>query len=201
MSTNEAATPWNDELPAPPDEGGPSGKGDVTPVSGVISGSLFGDVPKFGDTIPKGTWAFRLDGVMDMWPDQRGDDPEEALFGKQPSFMLRWVCQQEPHTGLQFMDWVDWVNEETIKEAIGGHPVAKSILKKRLMRIKAIMEECGFKPKSNFDIKQDFFNTHPEVNIQVGIREKKQRGPEGKPVGTGQMVNFAVQYMSLHRPA
>lgn len=188
----------DDELPPPPDSGAPSDA--QQPISGMMAGSLLDEVPKFGDVIPKGTWAFRLDGSLDFWNEPTKDDPEEALFGKQPAFLFRWVCQQEPHTGLQFMDFVEWANEETIREAIAGHPVARAIVKRRFMRIKAIMEECGFKPKGNFDVKQDFVNTHPELNIQVGVREKKQKGPDGKAVGTGQMVNMAIQYMSLRRP-
>lgn len=195
-TVEKGATPWEDEMPAPPPA---SDEVKEVVIDGVVEASDFQDVPKFGDVLPLGTYHFRLERFTESEQEAFEDaTPEEKLFGNQPQFMVSWVCQQEPHTGLQFLDFVPWVNEEVKEAAKDGNSVARGIYRRRLSRAKSIMEAAEFKPTGTFNFKE-FLGWHPEIKIQVGLRSRKQK-VDGQLKDTGQKMNFAIQYLSLRRP-
>ncbi len=189
-------TPFDDELPSPPANSEAASAAVV--VDGTIDGDLLAKVPELGEAIEKGTYHFRLDRYSEGWNDPDPKNPEELLFGKQPYFSLFWVCQEEPHTGQQFMDFVSWANKDTFAAASSGNRTALNIVRTRLSRAKNILMAAEYPTGGSFDIKK-FFSEHPEVKIQLGIREKKEK-INGELKGTGQMVNNAIKYLSLRAP-
>lgn len=186
----------DDEMPAPP----PAGEQPQGVVASEVPEDIFEGVGELGEAIPKGTYHFRLDRTFLNWHAPEVGSDEER-FGPQPNYGILWSAQQEPHTGKTFMDTCPWVNQKTIEGAAAGDPVAKSLLRKRLVRAKAIIKAADY-PMAGLKI-DAFFAAHPEVKILVGISEKKTKDPSnpGKYVGTGQMVNNALKYISLRRPA
>ncbi len=188
-----------DELPSPPE-------GQAVPeIDDVIDASLFGDVPKMGDAIPAGTYAFRLEKYEEGWSSTdyktgRTLSDEE----KQPYFSLQWKCQQEPHVGRVVFDIVTWVKTSDVKAANDPQNPrrgeARSILNKRLPKAKAIMEAAGFVPTGQFGFKQ-FLATNPELKLQLKLKEKQDKQPNGTWKGNGDYTNDVQKYLSLHRPA
>lgn len=187
---------FDDEVPEAP----VAAEGDA-PVSGFMDAAAMEDVPLMGEPFPVGTYHFRLDSYTESWFEPSVEDVEKyAGLARQPQFQLHWSCQQEPHTGRVYMDFMPWVTEECVKAAVGGNPLAKELVKKRLFAAKTLMLACGFKPVGAFDFKGDFLGANPEVRIQLSVREAKTR-VDGKLQPTGEMRNRTVKYVSLQRPA
>ena len=145
--------PFDDEMPAPPVNTSPTGP---PPVDGTMDGSLLDLVPTLGEAIEKGTYHFRLDRYTEGWNDPDPRNPEELLFGKQPYFQVFWSCQEEPHTGQQFMDFVSWVNKETFAAASQGNRTALNVIRTRLSRVKALLAAAEYPTTGSFDIKKFF---------------------------------------------
>lgn len=192
----------DDELPS-----APIGTGDATTevvVDGSFDAADLASVPKLGEPIPIGTYHFRCESFSEGENDPSADKPDEARFGKQPYFIPRWVCQQEPHTGRVFgNDFVSWVNQETFAAARSGDKTAQKIIQNRLMAAKDIMEKASYKPTGKSDFKT-FLATNPELKIQLSVKERKTyvSAPGGrKLVPTGEMQNNRVKYLPLNRPA
>jgi hypothetical protein len=186
----------DDEMPAPPTNG------EVTneKVATAVPDDLFEGVGELGEVLPKGTYHFRLDQTFLNWHTPKAGSEEER-FGPQPNYGILWSVQQEPHVGKTFMDSCPWVNSRTIEAAASGDPVAKNVLRRRLVRAKAIIKAAEY-PMSGLNI-EAFFAAHPEIKILVGISERKMKDPAnaGKYIGTGQQVNSALKYISLRKPA
>jgi hypothetical protein len=187
-----------DDLPSAP----AGGHEEAQAVEAGGDAEMFEGVGKLGETIPNGTFHFRLSQVVakgSTVPTEQGTKPpvpNKYSSGEdmdaQPWFMVEFVCQQEPHTGKRFAEFVGWVSANLRKKAAGGDAAAKQQLKNRLVRAKAIMEAAGYKPTGAFDLERDFFSTNPEVRIQVGQGKNKQSGEE---------QNRALKYFALNRPA
>ena len=187
----------DDEMPAPPVAGDvPQGE-----IASEVTGDIFAGVAELGEAMPKGTYHFRLDKTFLNWNSPEKGSDEERL-GAQPNYGILWSCQQEPHTGKTFMDSCPWVNKGTLDAAAKGDGFAQQVLRKRLVRAKAIIVATGYPMSSGFSI-DAFFAAHPEVKILLGVQEKKQKDPgnPGKYVGTGQMVNNSLKYISVSKPA
>lgn len=188
----------DDELPAPPS--GPQAAQSAEPISGAIDGALLGDVPKLGEALPIGTYHFRLDRYSESWAEpDKSASPEELLFGKQPQFLLFWSCQEEPHTGQPFVDFVEWVSPDVLKMAAERNQSALKLLRTRLARAKAILQAAEYPIVGQLDYKT-FLSSHPEIKIQLGLREGKQKTSSGELVPTGEMRNRPIRYISLRRP-
>jgi hypothetical protein len=186
----------DDELPQAP-TGGAAGQ--MAPVETLdVSEDIYATVPKMGDTIPAGTYHFRLD----RW--------QKAAYEDGPVYSLQWRCQEEPHTGRVCFSNCPWPTAADIKTAndpslpAGAKQEAQKRVNDRLVVAKAIQEAAGCKPGSMpFE---DFLNTNPEMKLTIGVTEKKQRdaklGADGKPKfsGTGENKNKVQKYISLHRP-
>lgn len=187
--------PFNDELPVAPETASDDNK--TQPVDAKFDADfMFGkDVPKLGDHLPIGKYHFRADRFFEGWQEPDKNDPQALLFGRQPYFNVIWSCQQEPHTGLRFADFVNWVSPDTYQQAKAGNPAARAICRERLQRARTIMEECEYK---GGDFKE-FLNSHPECYIQVGLRPKKVK-VNGELKDTGELNNNAIKYESLRRP-
>jgi len=61
------------------------------------------------------------------------------------------------------------------------------------------MEGAGFTPSGKFNFKE-FMATQPEMKLQINVKEKKMKGPDGKWVPSGEFTNKVVKHVSLHRP-
>lgn len=149
-------------------------------------------IQEFGEVLPKGTYYCRADSYTIF-----SNEPfkGEEAFGEQPTFVIRWVVQEEPDTGKSFSDFVPWVNKETMKAAIGSpmEPktrLARSILQQRLSRMKTIMDKAGYRAVGATRV-TEFLDSNPELKISVGVKKKKDGG----------MVNRASKYISLLRSA
>lgn len=189
----------NDELPSPPVGGAAEGRA----VDDELDASLLADVPKMGDALPAGTYAFRLEKFYEQWSEKDMDTGRVlADSEKQPSFGLQWRCQQEPFVGRVVLENVPWVRSEDAKAANDPQNPrrgeAKAIINKALPRAKQIMTEAGFEPKGNFGFKQ-FLASTPEMKLQLNVKEKKQQ-VSGKWVGTGEFKNGVVKHLSMSRP-
>ncbi len=188
-----------DELPPPPSTG------EAAPqVAPPMDPADLGEVPEFGHVIPNGTYHFRLDKVYLNWNDPRGDaDAATKLLGAQPGYGLLWIVQEEPHTGLSFMDNCPYINAKTIEEARAGNTTAKKLMR-RLSKLKKIMAAAGFNPGGPYSVEGDFFGANPEVKIRTNVAQKKQREVDDdgqvKYVDTGKKQNEAVDYFPLTRP-
>lgn len=186
-----------DELPSAPG----AEHSEQVAVETAGDADMFEGVGKLGETIPNGTYHFRLNQIVAKGatvPSEQGTKPPVPLryssgeeMDAQPWFMAEFVCQQEPHTGKRFAEFIGWASATLRKKAKEGDAMAKQQLKNRLVRIKAIMEAAGFKPAGSYDLERDFFATNPEVRIQVGQGKNKQSGED---------QNRALKYFSLTRP-
>jgi hypothetical protein len=192
----------NDELPSPPSGGA---TGTAMAIDDQVDASIFDGVPKMGDAMPIGTYAFRLDKFTEEWTVKdyktgRELAPEE----QQPYFALQWKCQQEPHVGRIIFENVPWVKSADAKAAMDPQnprrAEAKTLINNRLPRAKEIMEAASFQPTGNFGFKQ-FLGSNPELKLQLKIKEAMQKGPDGKLRGTGEWRNEVQKHLSLHRPA
>lgn len=178
---------FEDELPSAP-------QGSTAAIDDEIDASAFAGVGKLGDTMPKGTYHFRLDSF------------EERVNENGPNFSLQWKCQEEPYTGRVVFDTITWVTKETLAAAAAGDNVAKATIGQRLVRANSLMEAAGFRPMGKFGFKS-FLSTNPEVKLTIGIQERKSDtgkvDAKGKKVyaGTGEMGNNVVRYLSLQRPS
>jgi hypothetical protein len=192
----------NDELPSPP-----VGTSDVdgaaaAPIDDSLDASLLTDVPKMGEAMPVGTYAFRLDSFKEQWTE-KDYKTGEPLLEKQPYFALQWKCQQEPHVGRVVFENVPWITSTDAKAANDPQnprrAEARQTINKRLPRAKEIMEAAGFQPSGQFGFKQ-FLGSNPELKLTLKVKERQQKGPDGKFHGTGEWSNEVVKHLSLHRP-
>lgn len=180
-------------------------EGAATSIDGTADAGMFEGVPEMGETIPMGTYHFRLEKVLEFTNKLKEEDPK--VFGDgtaitdQPSFMLMWNCQQEPHTGRTFGDFAPWVSKEVREQAKKGDLVAQAMLKDRLWKMKSVMKAAGFTPTGTFDLKKDFFATHPEMKIQIGLQSSKSKNAAGKYVEDGGQQNKVIKFLPLNRPA
>lgn len=177
----------------------PGAASDAVTVETEGDADMFEGVGKLGETIPNGTFHFRLDAVIAKGATVPTDQNKQPLHyddgsevDPQPWFMVGFKCQQEPHTGKSFAEFVGWVSAKARTKAKAGDSQGKELLRRRLVRAKAIMEAAGFKPTGSYDLERDFFATNPEVRIQVGQGKNKQSGED---------QNKAVKYFPLNRPA
>lgn len=191
----------NDEMPDAPQASGP------LPAEGGMDASLFDMVPAMGETIPMGTYHFRLDGFTKGWNEPDVKKPEEAAFGKQPWYQLNWVCQQEPHTGRAVVEFCGWCNKDTFTAAATGNKVAQKLVKGRLFVIKDVLPAANYKPVGEFNI-ENFFATNPEIKLQLGLTPgKTDSGKIDQTTGKklyipdGSMRNKIIKHVSLTRPA
>lgn len=211
MSTE--TTPTDDVfggLPAPPVEGATA-----EASSGEGGADLFEGVSSMGDILPIGVYHFRLEkfekGGGGQTPEEAkasGADVKNTHFGDgspidaQPFYTLQWVCQQEPYTGRIVYDFVGWVSALVVTKAREGDQVARKLLKDRLWKAKSVMEGCGYKPPSSFNLEADFLGTNPECKIQLGIQEKKVKDPStGQYRSSGEMKNKLIRYLPVNRPS
>lgn len=194
MATQTQSIADDENLPSPP-SGAEAGQSTTT-IDGSFDANDLAAVPKLGEAIPVGTYHFRAESYTEH--DQPTNDKtpaDELRFGAQPVFWVIWSCQQEPHTGRTFLDFINWVKPEVFAAARGGDKAAQKVLAARLSRAKMVMEGASYKPVGKSDFKA-FLATNPELKIQVSLKERKSKG-----VGTGEMANGAVKYLSLNRPA
>lgn len=213
MSTtqNVPSVVADDELPAPPAVAQQAaGDQPAVEVSGEVSSDVF-DLVTGQEPLPQGTYVFRLDEYRTRMDDAPKADEDPFGFGGQPAFMVFNACQQEPHVGHNFMEYVTWCTPEVFAAAMGpkDHPktqAARKLVNSRLWKAKDILEGAGFKPSGKFDFKA-FMDTHPEYKIQLKVVEKKAKTGRVDAQGnkiyekTGQNVNQSVKYFPLNRPA
>lgn len=184
---------FDDEIPSAPGTGGAAL---AVAIDDEIDASAFEGVGKLGEAMPKGTYHFRLDSFSDQ------------ISGEgEPYFSLTWKCQEEPYTGRTIpFDNVPWVKQADIAAAAAGDTAAKAKITSRLVRANSLMEAAGFKPTGKFGFKA-FLSNNPEVKLTLSLEERKSKSGKtdgkGKPVyvGTGEMGNKVVRYLSLRRPS
>jgi hypothetical protein len=186
-----------DDLPSPPLAS--------QPIDDTLDPTLLTDVPKMGEAIPVGTYAFRLDSFTENWTTKDYKTNQElAPEEQQPYYALQWKCQQEPHVGRVVFENVPWVRREDTKAASNPSDPrradARKILNNRLPRAKEIMEAAGFTPSAGMSFKQ-FLQTNPEIKLQLKLKERQSKGQDGKWHGTGDWQNEVQKHISLHRPA
>ena len=192
-----------DELPSPPP--GEEGAALVSaPIDDSLDASLLTDVPKMGEAIPVGTYAFRLDSFKEGWTTKNYKTGEDLTEGEsQPYFALQWKCQQEPYVGRVVFENVPWVRRDTVQDAANAQSPnraeARKLINNRLPRAKEIMEASGFQPTGTFGFK-DFLGSNPELKLQLKLKERQQKGPDGKWKGTGEWGNEVQKHLSLYRP-
>lgn len=185
----------NDELPQPPiPQADGSTESAVANFDATFDPSILADVPKMNDPIPAGTYEFRLDKFT-----------KKLDKDNMPRYDVQWKCQQEPHTGRVAFDFVSWISGEDLAAASNtSNPrcqEARDLIRKRLPRVKAIMEAAGYKAvgPTNLD---EFFSTQPVVKIQLTVAERKGKDKDGKyTIPSGDMQNNIQNYISLSRPA
>jgi hypothetical protein len=191
-----------DDVPGAPV---PSGAAEAAALDGNGDASMFEGVPEMGETIPIGTYHFRLDKWQTYFNESGKDDPKTFADGtaipKQPAVQIFWNCQQEPHTGRTFTDFTPWVSPEVRAKAKTGDAIALAILKDRLWKFKSVMKAAGFTPGPTFDLVKDFLAQHPEVKIQVGLKAGKTKNAAGQYVEDGSQQNKVVKFLPLARPA
>lgn len=192
------------EMPSAPSS---EAAGEVVEIDGSVDGSVFATVHKEGDALPMGTYHFRLSNYTQGWNEFGKDDkgktkePELESFGKQPYFMVNWVCQQEPHTGRQIPpEFVGWCTPELFKAATEGNRSAAKYVANRLIQALAILEGAEMKPTGSFNFK-DFLGTNPEMKLTLGLGAGKTKDQSGKYVNDGRMVNKVLKHVSLRRPS
>ena len=153
-----------DELPSPPSPA------ENSTIEDTLDASLLTDVPKLGEAMPAGTYAFRLDSFKEAWTTKNSKTGEDlAKEDQQPYFAVQWKCQQEPHVGRVVFENIPWVRTQDAKDANNfespRRAEAKKTLNNRLPRAKEIMEAAGFTPSGNFGFKQ-FLGSNPELKLQ-----------------------------------
>lgn len=200
--------PLDDEMPqAPQGTAQAAGAVPVKDFGGEIETSVYEKVPEMGEPIPVGTYHFRLDRYSTGWNPSPKVEDDPYGFGAQPYFMIFFVCQQEPETGRVFVDFCPWVSDEVARMAAGPETdprtsTAQKLVNDRVWKGKAIAEAANYRPPEGgrFNVKT-FFATNPELKIQLGQAEKKekQKNPDGttKYVGTGKQQNKALAYLPL----
>lgn len=198
------------DMPQPP-SAMPAGENAAADASFDSSASMddFKDVPKMGEAMPMGTYHFRLEkvtkGAGENHDPKKGEQPmkygDGTDVGPLPYYMVEWICQQEPYVGRRFGDFAPWVPAGCFGKAKSGDQVARTLLKDRLWKIKAIMESCNFAPPAGFNVETDFFAQHPECKIQLGTQPGKAKNAEGKYVEDGSQKNKSIRYIPLNRPA
>lgn len=163
-----------------------------------VPAEAYDTVPKMGDVMPAGTYHFRLEKYT------------EQAYEDGPVYSLQWRCQQEPHTGRVAFSNCPWPKAEDIKLAndpnapAGPRQEAQKRVNDRLVVSKAIQEAAGIKP-GTMPFKQ-FLNTNPELFLQLGVTEKKERtgqfDAKNQPIfkGTGEQKNKVQKYVPLVRP-
>jgi hypothetical protein len=176
-------------------------------VSGEIDASLFDAVPVQGDAMPVGTYHFRLDRYTTGESEPSVKKPERERYGKQPYFMLLWICQQEPHTGRIIPpEYCGWCTPEVFKAAKEGDSTARAMVAERLMVAKDVMAAAGMKAVGAFNF-VEFLGTNPECKLQLGLADANtdsgKVGADGKKVyvKTGMKSNKVLKHISLTRPA
>lgn len=183
-----------EDLPSPP--------ATQEAISDEIDAALLTDVPKMGDAIPVGTYAFRLESFKEAWTSEK-DGKKLKEEERQPYFALIWKCQQEPHVGRVVFENVPWLRKEDVKDAADQasprRGEARKIINNRMPRAKEIMEAAGFNPTGNFGFKS-FLGSNPELKLQLKLKERQAKGPDGKWKGTGEWGNEVARHISLHRP-
>lgn len=188
----------SDELPSPP-------QGEVRAIEDEIDAAAFTDVPKMGEAIPVGTYHFRLEKFEERWKDKDDKGNEIPEAERNPYFALQWKCQQEPYTGRVVFDNVPWVRQKDVQDAASQdsprRAEARKLLNNRLPKAKEIMEAAGFldagRGKFNF---KAFLGTNPEMKLQLKVKERQSKGPDGKYRGNGEWGNEISRHISLHRP-
>jgi hypothetical protein len=190
--------PLDDEMPAAP---GPQAAAAVpaSEFSGDISTESYEKVPEMGEPLPIGTYHFRSEAFTTGWSAAPKPGDKDFAYGSQPYFMIRWMAQQEPHTGRVFMDFAPWVSDSVARAANAGDTEAQKVVNDRIWKLKAIAEAAGYKPPEggSFNAKI-FLQSNPEVKISLGQQERKQKDPKtGQYVGTGQRGNKANAYLPL----
>lgn len=185
--------PIDDEMPQAPGATqtttGATGGSPEVAFDGTFDASDFEGVPGLENVLPAGVYEVRLKSYS-----QKKND-------KGPFFGLQWAVQQEPLVGrMIFENYVPWVDEATLIAARAGDPVAKGVMSDRLPRIKAIMKAAEYKPVGKTDIVA-FLATNPELKVQVTVSERKEKDPNTRQyVGTGEMENRIVKYISKMAP-
>lgn len=190
------------EMPAAPVESAAA-----VEVNGEVDASLFDIVPVTGDSMPVGTYHFRLDRYTTGESEPNLKKPERDRFGKQPYFMLVWICQQEPHTGRIIPpEYCGWCTPAVFKAAMEGDSTARTMVAERLQTAKDVTAAAGMKIVGNFNF-VEFLGTNPECKLQLGLADANtdsgKVGADGKKVyvKTGMKTNKVLKHISLTRPA
>lgn len=199
----------DDQLPEAPVEGAPS------KIDDTVDSAMFEGIGHIGDTIPAGTYVFKLESYTESWWPRLdnnkqiipGPDTTKDAAGRDvkcildPGFNVRWRGREEPVVGKILFDTVPWVRGEDRAEAAKGNPMARQILQERLVRMNSIIDAAGWKPNGSQGIKA-FLDSGPEVKITVNETAKMSKNPRtGKwdvPV-VGEKRNGVSKYLSLHR--
>ena len=187
MNTDEMPIPTDtDEMPAPPTAAAASTEAEPIPTE--FNADVVAEAYGRGEAFPAGTFHFRLDGYSEGWGNEGSDEKNKlSHLGNQPYFMLQWVCQQEPYVGKRYLQFLGWVNAETMKLAEKKDSQALGFAKERLGDVKTLMIGCNYKPHGRSDLKT-FLESHPEAKISLTIRERKIK-INGVLTPTGEMVN------------
>lgn len=177
----------DEEVPAPPPDDADvpwGGEAEVEKPTLEPSDALWNDVPKVGDTLPKGTRIFKAEG----YSMRRFDDDL--------NIRIMWRCQEEPLAGRIFSDSVPYVDDTVMKAANAGDRSAREVVIRRLQKAKTIMDAAGVK-RGSFTA---FLDQQPELKIALEV-EAERRNINGKWVSTEGMRNRAVKYLGLNSPA
>ncbi len=200
IDPTHATTTVDDELPAPPSAS--TTPGDSPAVDGAFDADVVKQADKLGDPIPAGTYSFRFESHTTGWGEESKAEGDKAKFqylGDQPYFMIRWVCTQEPETGRSFFLYTPWVNAATFKAVKSGDPIAKELVKSRLMVVRTLLE--GIEYKGPADINK-FFELKPECKLVLSVRDKKVKDPRtGQYVATGEQQNQLLKVFPLYKSA
>lgn len=195
MNEQEIAQPAlaNDELPSPPSI--PTGNAEAA-LAFDVGAEEVESAQEFGEALPAGVYHFRVDKISITLKNSE-DWKEEQL----PQIQVNWKCQEEPHVGHTFTDWVPYVSQNLVDQSRAGNKAAQQLVKSRLGRIKMITEGCEYKIDGRFN-PIAFFNTHPECKIQLSVKAGKTKdlANPGQYIDSGLLQNNAVKYIPLSTP-
>lgn len=157
------------ELPAPPPPS-VSGTGDTAGGSfecAEIDSDLYDSLPTEDEVLAKGVSEIRIEEFA-----------KKLTADGQPYFNIKITIQSEPNIGRVIYDMISWVLPQDIRDANDTssprNVEARSILKKRMWKAKAMMAAAGWKAQGKVNF-ETFLASNPQMKAEHGVEERRSK--------------------------
>lgn len=166
-------------------------------IATVEDGSIFDDVPKFGDVLKPGTYTFRIrEYNVNFYSAAEKHKAEEEYLGLQPQYSVMFEVTEGPDTGRIVFHNFPWINQTTLELKMNGDEVAKKCFNRRVPSINDFRKLLEF-PAGGFT-PEKLFSSNLLVKGTTGLEPKKVKDTgSGNFVNSGENKAKIVKFMSV----